>query len=143
MMTDESSDPKLRTFCRSSVVGESLVYDYIKYNLPRPKVDLEALHFTLESFDTTMVGICRTVFENRQVTSAYVLSVLNFCVLVDEYCKESGCVWYDVELLLTAIQKVFTHLKFNPDFFELPPSQQQGSSAVKIMRNFFFSLFLY
>lgn len=120
----------MEQFCREFLLNHPdyrHVYDILDtYNDKFQQIDVASLFSDRETFIEVFPSICFTVAHARRfdqptiavgsgVSRAYVLTILGFAVHVHRHCQNLE--WYDIDIMLSVLVDILTHLNFNPSDF--------------------------
>ena len=65
-----------------------------------------------ETFSFCIQAIADELFETRETTYPYVMTLLAFSLKLDEYCKQYD--WYNTEFLIQILVSILAKTSFNP-----------------------------
>ena len=110
----EMDEDNVRDFCRKVLTGQYInIQDIIKSqenNLR--KINIERLNLHRGNFPTIIKGVCQHLFSIRSSQPAYVIAVLGFAKIINEYYNSST--WYNQDLLIDVLYDILKEAGVEP-----------------------------
>ena len=73
---------------------------------------MDAWFFIVKGLYLTFFKIADKLFETKDATYPYVMTLLAFSLKLDEYCKQYD--WYNTEFLIQILVSILAKTSFNP-----------------------------
>ena len=107
------------------MLREMYLYAYVKKFLQREDKEMNdfvqeyqehlpqiTIQLKEETFSFCIQAIADELFEARETTYPYVMTLLAFSLKLDEYCKQYD--WYNTEFLIQILVNILAKTSFNP-----------------------------